>query len=219
MSKVLGIDSGTGFSAMAILEGGKATIVPNKEGARTTPSVIAWTKTGERLIGEAAKRQAITNPNTVYEFKRLMGKKYSEVKDELKYFSYKVVEASNGDCRVDIDGKLYSPEELTSMVLKKLKDDAEAFIGEKIVDAVITCPAYWNSDQRQCVKNAGAIAGLNVLRVINEPTSAAMAYGLDKGDAKTKTIAIADSGSGTLDFTILEMCDGVFEVKSTSGDA
>ena len=220
MSKVLGIDSGTGFSAMAILEGGKAKVIPNKEGARTTPSVIAWTKNGDVLIGDAAKRQAVVNfQNTVYEFKRLMGKKFSEIQDELKYFSYTVVPNENGDCRVKVNDKLYSPEELTAMVLRKLKNDAEAYLGEKIEDAVITCPAYWNSDQRQCVKNAGAIAGLNVLRVINEPTSASMSYGLDKKDGKTRTIAVADSGSGTLDFTILELSDGVFEVKSTSGDA
>ena len=220
MSKVLGIDSGTGFSAMAILEGGKAKVIPNKEGARTTPSVIAWTKNGDVLVGEAAKRQAVVNfQNTVYEFKRLMGKKFSEIQDELRHFSYAVVPNENGDCRVKVNDKLYSPEELTAMVLRKLKEDAESYLGEKIEDAVITCPAYWNSDQRQCVKNAGAIAGLNVLRVINEPTAASMSYGLDKKDGKTRTIAVADSGSGTLDFTILELSEGVFEVKSTSGDA
>ena len=217
MAKVLSIDSGTGFSAMAIMEAGKAKIIPNKEGARTTPSIIAWTKNGDVLIGEAAKRQAVTNAkNTVYEFKRLMGKKYSEVKDELKYFSYEVVPNEKDECRVKINDKLYSPEELTAMVLRKLKEDAEAYLGEKITEAVITCPAYWNSDQRQCVKNAGAIAGLDVLRVINEPTAASMSYGLDKKGSRI--VAVADSGSGTLDFTILEINDGVFEVKSTSGD-
>lgn len=219
MSKILGIDSGTGFSAMSIMEGGNAEIITNKEGARTTPSIIAWTKTGERLIGQAAKRQAVTNAkNTVYEFKRLMGKKYSEIKDELKQFSYEIVPNEKDECRVKINDKLYSPEELTAMVLRKLKEDAEAYLGEKITQAVITCPAYWNSDQRQAVKNAGAIAGLEVLRVINEPTAASISYGLDKSGTKTKTIAVADAGAGTLDFTILEMCDGVFEVKATSGD-
>lgn len=220
MSKVLGIDSGTGFSAMAILEAGKAKIIPNKEGARTTPSIVAWTKNGDILIGEAAKRQAVTNSkNTIYEFKRLMGRKYSEVKEELKHFPYEVVPNEKDECRVKVNDKLYSPEELTSMVLRKLKEDAEAYLGETITEAVITCPAYWNSDQRQCVKNAGAIAGLNVLRVINEPTSASMSYGLDKKDGKTRTIAVADAGAGTLDFTILELSEGVFEVKSTAGDA
>ena len=218
MSKVLGIDSGTGFSAMAILEAGKAKIIPNKNGARTTPSIIAWTKNGDVLVGEAAKRQAITNPkNTVYEFKRLMGKKFSEIKNELKHFSYEIVPNEKDECRVKINDKLYSPEELTAMVLRKLKEDAEEYLGEKITEAVITCPAYWNSDQRQCVKNAGMIAGLDVLRVINEPTSASMSFGLDKKG--TRTIAVADAGSGTLDFTILEMSDGVFEVKATAGDA
>lgn len=219
MNKVLAIDSGTGFSAMAIFEGGKPKILTNKEGARTTPSIVAWTKNGDILIGEAAKRQAVINPkNTVYEFKRLMGRKYSEVKDEIKQLSYDVVPNEKDECRIKINDKLYSPEEVTAMVLRKLKEDAEAYLNEKITEAIITCPAYWNSDQRTCVKNAGAIAGLNVLRVINEPTAAAMSYGLDKNDGKTRTIAVADAGAGTLDFTILELCDGVFEVKATSGD-
>jgi len=219
MNKVIGIDSGTGFSAMAVLEAGKPKILTNKEGARTTPSVVAWTKTGDILIGEAAKRQAIVNPkNTVYEFKRLMGRKFSEIKDEIKKLAYEVVPNEKDECRIKINDKLYSPEEITAMVLRKLKEDAESYLGEKITEAVITCPAYWNSDQRQCVKNAGTIAGLNVLRVINEPTAAALSYGLDKTNGKTKTIAVADAGAGTLDFTILELSDGVFEVKSTSGD-
>lgn len=219
MNKVLAIDSGTGFSAMAIFEGGKPKILTNKEGARTTPSIVAWTKNGDILIGEAAKRQAIINPkNTVYEFKRLMGRKYSEVKDEIKQLSYDVVPNEKDECRIKINDKLYSPEEVTAMVLRKLKEDAEAYLNEKITEAIITCPAYWNSDQRQCVKNAGAIAGLTVLRVINEPTASSMAYGLDKKDGKSRIIAVADAGAGTLDFTILELCDGVFEVKATSGD-
>lgn len=216
--KILGIDLGTGFSAMAVMESGKATIIPNSDGARTTPSIVSWTKTGERLVGAAAKRQAVTNPkNTVYEAKRLIGRKYSEVQNDVKLLSYDVVEAPNGDCRIKIMDKEYSPEEVGSFILAKLKKDAEAYLGETITDVIITCPAYFNDAQRQATKNAGTIAGLNVLRVVNEPTAASLAYGMDK--KKSGYIAVADAGAGTLDFTILEIGDGVFEVKSTAGDS
>lgn len=217
MSKVLGIDAGSGFCCMAIMEGGKPKVIPNSDGARTTPSIVAWTKTGERLIGQAAKRQAVTNPkNTVYEIKRFIGRKFSEVTESAKLMPYEIVAAENGDCRVKIDGKLYSPEEITSFILSKLKADAEAYLGEKIVDAVITVPAYFTSEQKEATRNAGIIAGFNVLRIINEPTSAALAYGIDKkGD---RTIAIADVGSSTTDFSILELGSGVFEVKAVNGD-
>lgn len=217
MSKVLGIDLGTGFSCMAIMEGGEPKVIVNAEGARTTPSVVAWTKTGDRLVGQAAKRQAITNPkNTVYEIKRFIGHKYDEVLDDIKLVSYDVVKADNGDIRVKINDKLYSPEEISSFILAKLKADAEAYLGEKITEAVITVPAYFNDSQRQATKDAGTIAGLNVLRIVNEPTAAALSYGLDKqGNA---VIAVADAGAGTYDTTILELGDGVFEVKATNGD-
>ena len=217
-SKILGIDLGTGFSAMAILEGGEPQIIPNAEGGRTTPSIVAWSKNGERLVGQAAKRQAVTNPkNTIYEIKRFIGRKFSEVQNDIKLVSYEVVEGANGDCRVKIGDKLYSPEEISSFILAKLKKDAEAFLGQEIKDAIITVPAYFNDSQRQATKDAGKIAGLNVLRILNEPTAAALAYGVDKD--KSGYIAVADSGSGTLDFSILEIGDGVFEVKSTSGDS
>ncbi len=216
--KILGIDLGTGFSAMAIMEGGEAKIIPNAEGGRTTPSIVAWTKNGDRLVGQAAKRQAVTNPkNTVYEVKRFIGRKFDEVQNDVKLVSYEVVKASNGDCRIKIDGKEYSPEEISSFILAKLKKDAEAYLGEEIKDAIITCPAYFNDSQRQATKDAGTIAGLNVLRIINEPTAASLSYGLDK--KKSGYIAVADAGAGTLDFTILEVGDGVFEVKSTAGDS
>ena len=217
MSKVLGIDLGTGFSCMAVMEGGEPKVIVNAEGARTTPSIVAWTKSGERLVGQAAKRQAITNPkNTVYEIKRFIGRKYDDVLDDIKLVSYDVVKADNGDVRVKIGDKLYSPEEISSFILAKLKADAEAYLGEKITEAVITVPAYFNDSQRQATKDAGTIAGLNVLRIINEPTSAALAFGLDKeGNC---TIAVADAGAGTYDTTILELGDGVFEVKATNGD-
>jgi len=218
-NKVLGVDLGTGNSAMAIFEGGEAKIIPNAEGGRTTPSIIGWTKTGERLVGQAAKRQAVTNPKgTVYEVKRLIGRKYDEVLDDIKMLSYDVVRAPNGDCRIKVDGKEYSPEECSSFILAKLKKDAEAYLGEEIKDAIITVPAYFNDSQRQATKDAGAIAGLNVLRIINEPTAAALSYGVDKKE-KSGMIAVADSGSGTLDFSILELGDGVFEVKATNGNS
>ena len=217
MNKVLGIDLGTGFSCMAVMEGGEPKVIVNAEGARTTPSIVAWTKNGDRLVGQAAKRQAITNPkNTVYEIKRFIGRKYDEVLDDIKLVSYDVVKADNGDIRVKINDKLYSPEEISSFILAKLKADAEAFLGEKITEAVITVPAYFNDSQRQATKDAGTIAGLNVLRIVNEPTAAALSYGLDKqGNAN---IAVADAGAGTYDITILELGEGVFEVKATNGD-
>lgn len=217
MSKVLGIDLGTGFSCMAFIEGGEPKVIVNAEGARTTPSIVAWTKTGDRLVGQAAKRQAVTNPkNTVYEIKRFIGRKYNEVLDDIKLVSYDVVKADNGDIRVKINDKLYSPEEISSFILAKLKADAEAFLGEKITDAVITVPAYFNDSQRQATKDAGTIAGLNVLRIVNEPTAAALSYGLDKQG--NSIIAVADAGAGTYDTTILELGEGVFEVKATNGD-
>ena len=218
-SKILAIDLGTGNSAMAIFEGGEAKIIPNSEGGRTTPSIIGWTKTGERLVGQAAKRQAVTNPKgTVYEVKRLIGRKYDEVINDIKMLSYDVIKAPNGDCRIKVDGKEYSPEECSSFILAKLKKDAEAYLGEEVKDAIITVPAYFNDSQRQATKDAGTIAGLNVLRIINEPTAASLAYGVDKSK-KNCIVAIADSGSGTLDFSILELGDGVFEVKATNGDS
>lgn len=218
MSKILGIDLGTGNSAVAVMEGGESKIIPNAEGQRTTPSIVAWTNDGERLVGQAAKRQAVTNPkNTVYEVKRLIGRKFAEVQNDVKHVSYEVVEGPNGDCRIKVGDKLYSPEEVSSSILAKLKKDAEAYLGQEVKDAVITVPAYFNDAQRQATKDAGAIAGLNVLRIINEPTAAALSYGL--GKKKSGYIAVADSGSGTLDFSILEIGDGVFEVKSTAGDS
>lgn len=217
MSKILAIDLGTGNSCMAIMENGKASVITNAEGERTTPSVVAW-KNGERIVGSSAKRQAVSNPkDTVYEVKRFIGRKFSEVQNDIKMVSYEVVSAPNGDCRIKANGKEYSPEEISSFVLAKLKADAEAYVGESINQAIITCPAYFNDSQRAATKAAGEIAGLNVLRVINEPTAAALAYGSDK--EKNGVIAVADSGSGTLDFTILEISDGVFEVLSTAGDS
>ena len=217
MSKILGIDLGTGFSAMAVMEAGSPKIITNSEGGRTTPSIVAWTKSGDRLVGQAAKRQAITNPkNTVYEIKRFIGRKYDEVLDDIKMVSYDVVKAPNGDCRVKIGDKEYSPEEISSFILAKLKKDAEAYLGEKVEKAVITVPAYFNDSQRAATKVAGQIAGLEVVRVVNEPTAAALSYGLDKqGDA---VIAVADAGAGTYDTTILELGGGLFEVKATNGD-
>lgn len=217
MSKVLGIDLGTTNSCMAIMEGGQPTVITNAEGSRTTPSVVAFTKSGERLVGAAAKRQAATNPhNTVYSIKRFMGRKYDEVQDEIKRVPYKVVKSKNGDAHVKIGDKVYSPPEISSMILQKLKLDAEAFIGETINQAVITVPAYFNDSQRQATKDAGKIAGLEVLRIINEPTASSLAYGLDKkADEK---IAVYDFGGGTFDISVLEIGDGVFEVKATNGN-
>ena len=217
MSKVLGIDLGTTNSCMAVMENGEPTVIPNAEGARTTPSVVAFTKTGERLVGALAKRQAVTNPTqTIFSIKRLMGRKYSEVKNEIGLVPYKIVEAKNGDAHVQIGDKLYSPPEISAMILQKLKTDAEAYLGETITEAVITVPAYFNDSQRQATKDAGRIAGLDVKRIINEPTAASLAYGMDK--KKDEKIAVYDLGGGTFDISILELGDGVFEVKATNGD-
>jgi len=215
--KVLGIDLGTTNSCMAVMEGGEPVVIPNSEGARTTPSVVAFTKNGERLVGQAAKRQSITNPkNTVFSIKRFMGRKYSEVAHEITLVPYDVIKTSNGDAHVNVGGKIYSPPELSSMILQKMKADAEAFLGEKITQAVITVPAYFNDSQRQATKDAGKIAGLEVLRIINEPTAASLAYGLDK--KKDEKVAIYDLGGGTFDISILDIGEGVFEVKATNGD-
>ena len=217
MAKVLGIDLGTTNSCMAVMEGGQPTVVPNAEGGRTTPSIVAFTKSGERLVGSAAKRQAVTNPkNTVFSIKRFMGRKYDEMTAEIKRMPYEVVRASNGDAHVKIGDKTYSPPEISSMILQKMKADAEAFLGETITQAVITVPAYFNDSQRQATKDAGRIAGLEVLRIINEPTASSLAYGLDK--KKEEKVAVYDLGGGTFDISVLEIGDGVFEVKATNGD-
>jgi molecular chaperone DnaK len=217
MAKAIGIDLGTTNSVVSVMEGDTPTVVVNSEGGRVTPSVVAFTKTGERIVGQIAKRQAALNPEkTVFSIKRFMGRKYSEVTEELKQVPYKVVPGPNDAVRIDIDGKLYSPEEISSHILRKLADDAGKYLGEKVKDAVITVPAYFNDAQRQATKDAGQIAGLNVLRIINEPTAAALAYGLDK--KKNETILVFDLGGGTFDVSILEVGDGVFEVKSTAGD-
>jgi molecular chaperone DnaK len=221
MAKVLGIDLGTTNSCMAVMEGGDPVVLENSEGARTTPSVVAFTKSGERLVGQAAKRQAITNPqNTISSIKRFMGRKFDEVFDEQKRVPYKIVKAANGDAhvQVEVDGKpkTFSPPEISAMILSKLRSDAEAKLGEKITQAVITVPAYFNDSQRNATKDAGKIAGLEVLRIINEPTAASLAYGLDK--KKDEKIAVYDLGGGTFDISVLEIGDGVFEVKATNGD-
>ncbi|MCL4303175.1 MAG: molecular chaperone DnaK [Anaerolineae bacterium] len=220
MAKILGIDLGTTNSAMAVMEGGEPTIIPNAEGNRTTPSIVAVNpKTGERMVGQVAKRQAVTNPkNTIFSVKRFMGRKYKdpEVQRALKLVPYEVKEAPNGDIRVVMGGKDYSPPEISAMILQKLKDDAEAYLGEKITQAVITVPAYFNDSQRQATKDAGKIAGLEVLRIINEPTASSLAYGLDK--KSDEHIAVYDLGGGTFDISILDVGDGVFEVRSTNGD-
>ena len=217
MAKVLGIDLGTTNSCMAVMEGGEATVIPNAEGARTTPSIVAFTKTGERLVGQAAKRQAVTNPkSTIYSIKRFMGRRYDEMEAERKMVPYDVVPAANGDAAVKVGDKTYSPQEISAMILQKLKTDAEAFLGEKITEAVITVPAYFNDAQRQATKDAGRIAGLDVKRIVNEPTAASLAYGLDK--KKNEKIAVYDFGGGTFDISILDIGDGVFEVKATNGD-
>ena len=221
MAKVLGIDLGTTNSCMAVMEGGEPLVLENSEGKRTTPSVVAFTKGGERVVGDAAKRQAVTNPrNTVYSVKRFMGRKFDEVQEEIKRVPYKVVRASNGDAHVEVevDGKpkAFSPPEVSAIILAKLKADAEVRLGEKITQAVITVPAYFNDSQRQATKDAGRIAGLEVLRIINEPTAASLAYGLDK--KKDEKIAVYDLGGGTFDISVLEIGDGVFEVKATNGD-
>src|SRR5213596_660000 len=217
MAKTIGIDLGTTNSAMAVLEGGEPTVIPNAEGGRTTPSVVAFTRDGHRLVGAPAKRQQVTNPqNTIFSIKRFMGRKYDEVSEEMKIVPYEVVKGPNDDVRVKAEGKEYAPPEISAMILQKLKADAEAFLGETITDAVVTVPAYFNNAQREATKDAGKIAGLNVLRLINEPTAASLAYGLEK--ESDQTILVWDLGGGTFDVSILEMGDGVFEVKATSGD-
>ncbi len=217
MSKIIGIDLGTTNSVVSVLEGGSAEVIANSEGGRTTPSVVGFAKSGERLVGQVAKRQAVTNPeNTVYSIKRFMGRRYDEVSAEMKMVPYKVVRSSNGDARVQVQGKEFSPPEISAMILTKLKEAAEAYLGEKVERAVITVPAYFNDAQRQATKDAGQIAGLKVERLVNEPTAAALAYGLDK--KKNETIAVYDFGGGTFDISILEVGEGVVEVKSTNGD-
>jgi len=217
MSKIIGIDLGTTNSVVAVMQGGEPVVIPNQEGARTTPSVVAITKTGERLVGQVAKRQAVTNPeNTVYSIKRFMGRRYDEVSEEMRRVPYKVVAGPHQDARVEISGKLYSPPEISAMILTKLKTAAEDFLGEKVSKAVITVPAYFNDAQRQATKQAGEIAGMEVVRIINEPTAAALAYGLDKKN--DETIAVYDLGGGTFDISVLEVGSGVVEVKSTNGD-
>ncbi len=217
MSKVIGIDLGTTNSVVAIMEGSEPVVITNSEGGRTTPSVVGFTKDGNRLVGQVAKRQAVTNPeNTVYSIKRFMGRRYNEVSEEIKQVPYKVAQASNGDVRVVAGGKEYSPPEISAMILQKLKQAAEDYLGQKVTKAVITVPAYFNDSQRQATKDAGKIAGLDVLRIVNEPTAAALAYGLDK--KKDETIAVFDFGGGTFDISILEVGEGVVEVKATNGD-
>jgi molecular chaperone DnaK len=217
MGKVIGIDLGTTFSCVSVLEGGEPTVIPNSEGGRTTPSVVAFSKGGERLVGMVARRQAVTNPeNTVFSIKRFMGRKFGDVSEEMKIVPYKVIAAQNGDASVDVSGKTYSPPEISAMILQKLKRDAEDYLGEKVTEAVITVPAYFNDSQRQATKDAGKIAGLEVKRIINEPTAAALAYGLDK--THDHTILVFDLGGGTFDVSILDLGEGVFEVRSTNGD-
>ena len=217
MAKVIGIDLGTTNSVVAVVEGGDPTVIANQEGSRLTPSVVAFTKEGETLVGQVAKRQAITNPdNTIFSIKRFMGRRYDEVTSEIKLVPYKVLKAQNGDARVESRGKVYSPPEISALVLRKLKEAAEAYLGEKVTQAVITVPAYFNDSQRQATKDAGAIAGLEVLRIVNEPTAAALAYGLDK--KKDETVAVYDLGGGTFDISVLEIGEGVVEVKATNGD-
>src|SRR5690242_2008357 len=218
MAKTIGIDLGTTNSAMAVIEGGEPTVIPNAEGGRTTPSVVAFTNDGQRLVGAPAKRQQVTNPqNTIFSIKRFMGRKFGEVSEEMKIVPYEVVEGPNGDVRVKAADKDYAPPEISAMILQKLKADAEAYLGEAVTDAVITVPAYFNNAQREATKDAGKIAGLNVLRIINEPTAAALAYGLDK-EASDHTILVFDLGGGTFDVSVLELGEGVFEVKATNGD-
>ena len=220
MGKVIGIDLGTTNSVVAVMEGGEPVVIANAEGNRLTPSVVAMNKGGERLVGQLAKRQAVVNPeNTIFSVKRFMGRKLSDsiVQRAKAMIPYRLAEAENGDARVLMSGKDYSPQEISAMVLQKLKADAEAYLGEPIAQAVITVPAYFNDSQRQATKDAGKIAGLDVLRIINEPTASALAYGLDKQDVD-RMIAVYDLGGGTFDISILELGDGVFEVKATNGD-
>src|SRR5512136_2932687 len=219
MSKVIGIDLGTTNSCVAIMEGGEPVVIANAEGSRTTPSMVAITDSGERLVGQQAKRQAVTNPeNTLFAIKRLIGRKFDTeaVKKDIKISPFKIVKADNGDAWVDVRGKKYSPPEISAMVLQKMKKTAEDYLGQEVTDAVITVPAYFDDSQRQATKDAGKIAGLNVLRIINEPTAAALAYGLDK--KKDEKIAVFDLGGGTFDISVLEIGEGVFEVKATNGD-
>ena len=217
MSKIIGIDLGTTNSVVAVMEGGEPTVITNPEGGRLTPSIVAFTKTGERLVGQVAKRQAVTNPeNTVFSIKRFMGRKFDEVNEEMKMVPFRVVRASNGDVRIAAADKEYSPPEISAMILQKLKQAAEEYLGQPVTKAVITVPAYFNDAQRQATKDAGQIAGLEVMRIVNEPTAAALAYGLDK--KKDETIAVYDFGGGTFDISILEVGEGVVEVKSTNGD-
>jgi molecular chaperone DnaK len=219
MPRAIGIDLGTTNSAMAVMEGGEPTVIPNAEGGRTTPSVVAMSKAGERLSGQVAKRQAVTNPeNTVSSIKRLMGRRFDDevVQRDVKVLPYKIDGADNGDARVWMSDRSYAPPEISAMILQKLKTDAEAYLGDTVSDAVVTVPAYFNDSQRQATKAAGEIAGLNVLRIINEPTAAALAYGLEKSDEQT--IAVYDLGGGTFDISILEIGEGTFHVKSTAGD-
>jgi molecular chaperone DnaK len=221
MAKILGIDLGTTNSCMAVMEGGEPVVIENSEGGRTTPSIVAFTKSGERLVGQAAKRQAVTNAkNTIFSIKRFMGRKFDEIQGEIRRVPYKIVKAPNGDAHVEIEvsgeKKTFSPPEISAMILGKLKADAEAKLGEKITQAVITVPAYFNDSQRNATKDAGKIAGLEVLRIINEPTAASLAYGLDK--KKDEKIAVYDLGGGTFDISVLEIGDGVFEVRATNGD-
>ena len=217
MSKIIGIDLGTTNSVVAVMEGGQPVVIPNQEGARTTPSIVGFAKSGERLVGQVAKRQSVTNPhNTIYSIKRFMGRRFDEVSEEMKLMPYSVVKGDKGDARVEVSGNKQSPPEISAMILTKLKEAAEAYLGEKVTKAVITVPAYFNDAQRQSTKDAGAIAGLEVMRIINEPTAAALAYGLDK--KKDETIVVYDFGGGTFDISILEVGDGIVEVKSTNGD-
>ena len=216
-NKVIGIDLGTTFSVVAVMEGGEPKVIINEEGSRLTPSVVAFTKEGEILVGQVARRQAITNPeNTIFSIKRFMGRRYSEIQSELSRIPYKLVSDANDVARVEARGKTYTPQEISAFILQKLKKSAENYLGQPVEDAVITVPAYFNDSQRQATKDAGRIAGLNVLRIINEPTASALAYGLDK--QKNETIAVYDFGGGTFDISILEVGDNVVEVKSTNGD-
>ena len=215
--KIIGIDLGTTNSVVAVMEGGDPVVIPNAEGGRTTPSVVAFTKDGERLVGQVAKRQAVTNPqNTIFSIKRFMGRRIGEVTEEMKRVPYKVVSGQNDLASVEIQGKRYTPPEISAMILQKMKQTAEDYLGHKVEKAVITVPAYFNDSQRQATKDAGKIAGLDVVRIINEPTASALAYGLDK--KKEEKVAVYDLGGGTYDISVLELAEGVFEVKSTNGD-
>ena len=218
MGKIIGIDLGTTNSCVAVMEGNDPVVIANSEGRRTTPSIVAFVDGGERKVGDPAKRQAITNPTrTIFSIKRFMGENFDQVQNEIARVPYKVVRSENNMPRIDIDGRLYSPQEISAMILQKMKKTAEDYLGQEVNEAVITVPAYFNDSQRQATKEAGEIAGLNVRRIINEPTAAALAYGLDKANKDMK-IAVFDLGGGTFDISILELGDGVFEVKSTNGD-